>query len=61
MIVCTGLQRVGRTADAEWPTVQHMGVDHGGSDIVVAEQFVNCANVMATLEQVGGKGMTEAV
>ena len=48
--MCTGLQRVGRAADAEWATVQHMCVDHGGSDVVVAEQFLNCADVMATFE-----------
>ena len=27
--MCTGLQVVGRAADAEWATVQLMGVDHG--------------------------------
>ena len=48
--MCSGLQSVGRAADAEWATVQHMGVDHGGSDVVVAEQFLNRADVMATFE-----------
>ena len=38
-----------------------MGVDHGGSDVVVAEQVLNRADVMATFESVGGKRMTEAV
>ena len=46
----TGLQSVGRAADAEWATVQDMSVDHGGSDVVVAEQFLNRADVMATFE-----------
>ena len=45
-----GLQVVGRAADAEWATVQYMGVDHGGSDVVVAEQFLYRADVMATFE-----------
>ncbi len=57
----TGLQSVGRAADAEWTTVQYMSIDHGGSDVVVAEQFLNRADVMATFEQVSGKGMTETV
>jgi hypothetical protein len=34
--------------------VQRMGVDHGGSDCVVAEPLLKCADVMATLESVGG-------
>jgi hypothetical protein len=34
--------------------VQRMGVDHGGSDGVVAEPLLNRADVMATLESVGG-------
>jgi hypothetical protein len=46
---CAGLQRAGRTADAEGATIQHMGVDRGGSD------------VRPTFESVGGKGMAEAV
>lgn len=48
--MCTRLQRVGRAADVEWVTVQHMGVDHGGSDVVVAEQFLNRADILATFE-----------
>jgi hypothetical protein len=50
LTVCAGLLSVGRAADAEWATVQHMGVDHGGSDVVVAEQFLNRSDVMATFE-----------
>jgi len=38
-----------------------MGVDHGGFDILVAEQFLDSANVVAILEQVGGEGVTESV
>jgi hypothetical protein len=34
--------------------VQHMGVDHGGSDGVVAEPLLHRADVIATLESVGG-------
>ena len=48
--MCTRLQSVGRAADAEWATVQHIGVDHSGSDVVMAEQFLNRADVMATFE-----------
>ena len=31
-----------------------MGVDHRGSDVVVAEQFLYRADVVATFEYVGG-------
>ncbi len=45
---------MGRTVDTESAMVQRMGVDHGGSDCVVAEPLLKCADVMATLESVGG-------
>ncbi len=46
---CAGLQRVGRTADSKGAAIQHLGLDHGGSD------------VRPTFESVGGKGMAKAV
>jgi len=38
-----------------------MGVDHGGFDVFVSEEFLNGANVVAVLEEVGGEGVTEGV
>ena len=57
----TLLQTVGWAADAEWAAVQHVGVDHGGSDVAVAQQFLNGADVMPPFQQMGGKGMAQAV
>ena len=48
--MCTGLQCVGRAANIEWATIQHMSVDLSGSDVVVAEQFLNPADVMVKFE-----------
>ncbi len=36
-----------------------MGVDHGGVDVAVAEQFLDGAYVVAVFEEVGGEGMPE--
>ncbi len=47
--------------DAKPPFVEDVGVDHGGFDIFMAEQFLNCADVVAVLEQVGRKTMAESV
>jgi len=38
-----------------------VGVDHGGFDVFVAEQFLDGADVAAALQEVGGEGMTESV
>jgi len=38
-----------------------MGVDHGGGDIGMTEQFLNGADVGAVGQQMGGKGMTQGV
>jgi hypothetical protein len=38
-----------------------MGVDHGGSHIVVAEQFLDGSDVIAAFEPMRGKAMAECV
>jgi hypothetical protein len=40
--------------------VQRMGVDHGGSDGVVAEPLLHHADVIATLKSVGGTTWPQA-
>jgi len=47
--------------DGQGTTVEHMSVDHGCFDVFVTEQFLDCANVVAVFQQVGGEGMTEGV
>ncbi len=39
----------------------HVGVDLGGGDIGVAEEFLNDSEVGAILQEMGGKGMAEEV
>ena len=34
--------------------IQDMGVDHRGADILVAQEFLNCANVVTVFKQVSG-------
>ena len=36
-----------------WSTVQFMGVEHGGHDVLVAQQLLNSAEVLVPLQQVG--------
>lgn len=36
-------------------TVQHMRVNHGGSDIFVTEQLLNRTNIVAVFKQMGGE------
>jgi hypothetical protein len=47
--------------DAEGAAVEDVGVDHGGGDVAVAEELLDGADVVASLEEVGGKGVAEGV
>ena len=38
-----------------------MGINHGGFDVFVAEEFLDGADVVAALEEVGGEGVAEGV
>lgn len=38
-----------------------MGVDHGGGEILVAEQLLNGADVRAGVQQVGGEGVAKGM
>jgi len=48
-------------ADCEAASLQDMGVDHGGANVFVAKQFLDGADVVAILKQVGGKGVAKGV
>ena len=52
---------VRRAAYAECTAIQDVGVDHGGADIMMPEKLLDGADVIAILQQMGGKGMPEAV
>jgi hypothetical protein len=43
------LQSVGGAANAVWVSIQHVGINHCGSDVVVAEYFLDRSNVLAAL------------
>lgn len=43
------------------PPVQDMGVDHRGAHILVAQELLDGPDVVAILEEVGGKGVSERV
>ena len=38
-----------------------MGINHRGFDIFMTEQFLDGADIVAVLQEVGGKGMAEGV
>ena len=41
---------VERAADAEAAAVEDVGVNHGGGNIAMAEQFLDCSNVVACFQ-----------
>lgn len=50
-----------RAADAEPGFVQDVGVNHGGGDVFVAEEFLDGANIIAALDEMGGEAVPECV
>jgi len=42
-------------------STEDMRINHSGLDILVAEEFLNCANIIASFEQVGCEGVLESV
>jgi len=55
------LQKVSWAGHCEGATVEHMGIDHGGPYVAVAEELLDRADVLPLLQQVGGKGVPEGV
>ena len=41
------LHKIGRAAHPERAAVEHMGVDHGGLHVLVAQELLNGADVLA--------------
>jgi hypothetical protein len=41
--------------------IENVGIDHGGFDIFVTEEFLDGADVVAVLEEVGCKAVAEGV
>jgi hypothetical protein len=53
--------RVQWAADAAGTATEDVGVDHGGADGAVAEELLDGAEVMPSLEEVGGEGVAAIV
>jgi hypothetical protein len=45
----------------ESAALQYMSVDHGGFDVLMPEEFLDGADVVSVLEEVGGEGVSECV
>jgi len=47
--------------DAEGAELGDVGVDHGGSEVLVAEEMLDRADGLAGEEEFGGEGVAEGV
>ena len=47
--------------DRQATALEDVRIDHGGFDVLVAEQLLHCTNIVPVLEQVGGEGVAEGV
>ena len=50
-----------RTAHGKSAAIEDVRVDHGGFHILVAEEFLHGADIVAVLKQVGGERVAEDV
>jgi hypothetical protein len=41
--------------------LQHMGINHGGADILVPQQFLHGANIITSFEQMSRKAMAARI
>ena len=57
----TGSKSIQRAADSLATFVQYMRIDHGRTHILVPQQLLNCPDIIAALQQMCGKRMTESV
>ena len=48
-------------ADREGTPIEDVGVDHSGADVVMAEELLDGANVVASFENVSGEAVSECV
>lgn len=50
---------VQRAAHACWAAVEHVGIDHRGREVLVAEEILNRPDVLAVLQQMRREGVRE--
>jgi hypothetical protein len=48
-------------ANAAGASIQDVGVDHRGADLLVAKQLLDRADIIASFQKVGREGVTEGV
>ena len=53
--------RVEGAGDGERAGLEDVSVDHGGGDVLVAEQLLHSADVAALFQQMRGEGVTQGV
>ena len=47
--------RVKWAMDPTSSTLQHMGIDHGGTHVLVSQEFLHRTDIVAVLQQMGGE------
>ena len=61
MIIFWNNLTVQRAVDGQAAALDDVGVDHGGGDIFVAQQFLDGPNIITGFKEVGGKRVTQGV
>jgi hypothetical protein len=51
-------ETVGRALHAATAAIEHVGVEHGGLDVAVAEELLHSANIVACCQEMGRDTMS---
>jgi hypothetical protein len=59
--LCVFYQPIQRTFDPHCALTEDVGVEHGGANVSMSQQFLYRADVAPRLQKVGGKAMSKGV
>lgn len=57
----TGKSTIQRAANTPAATIEHMGIDHCSAHILVSQQFLDSADIVAILKEVRGEAVPQGV
>ena len=60
-VICRGREVVGGAADGEGASVEDVGVYHRGADVIVTQEFLHGAKVVAVFKEMPGERMPQRV
>ena len=61
LLISASSTSIQRTANSATSFIQNMGINHGGFDILMAQEFLNGTDIVVILQKLGGKAMAKSM